>query len=141
MEEVYNVELQHLDDNAMTDVPDHKFHGSSGIAYPGGSQHNRLQSQVSTYKTHTTYRTLRNDVPVCPVTHVYVLYNTFRHCSLVQHLSSWFLCHQMINLFLFCNCHTSLDNWQQHACEPSVNAHSQARLNCDPALSLHRDVV
>ena len=51
MEEVYNVELQHLDDNAMTDVPDHKFHGSSGIGYPGGSQHNRLQSQVTTYKT------------------------------------------------------------------------------------------
>ena len=47
MEEVYNVELRHLQhDDIMTDQPDQKFHGSDGINYPGGSNHNRLQSQV-----------------------------------------------------------------------------------------------
>ncbi len=46
MEDVYNVELQHMaGDDVMTDVPDHKFHGSSGVDYPG-SHSSKLQSQV-----------------------------------------------------------------------------------------------
>ena len=46
MEDVYNVELQHMaGDDIMTDVPDHKFHGSSGVDYPG-SHNSKLQSQV-----------------------------------------------------------------------------------------------
>jgi hypothetical protein len=46
MEDVYNVELQHMaSDDVMTDVPDHKFHGSSGVDYPG-SHSSKLQSQV-----------------------------------------------------------------------------------------------
>ena len=47
MEDVYNVELQHMaGDDVMTDVPDHKFHGSSGMDYPG-SYNSKLQSQVT----------------------------------------------------------------------------------------------
>ena len=46
MEDVYNVELEHMaSDDVMTDVPDHKFHGSSGVDYPG-SHSSKLQSQV-----------------------------------------------------------------------------------------------
>lgn len=46
MEDVYNVELRHMaGDDVMTDVPDHKFHGSSGVDYPG-SHSSKLQSQV-----------------------------------------------------------------------------------------------
>ena len=46
MEDVYNVELQHMaGDDIMTDVPDHKFHGSREMDYPG-SHSSKLQSQV-----------------------------------------------------------------------------------------------
>ncbi len=45
MEDLYNVELEHMNDDIMTDVPDPKFHGSSGIDYPG-SHSSKLQAQV-----------------------------------------------------------------------------------------------
>ena len=45
MEDVYNIELQHLEDDVMTDVPQIKYHGSSGMDYPG-AQGSKMQAQV-----------------------------------------------------------------------------------------------
>ncbi len=74
MEDVYNVELQHMaGDDVMTDVPDHKFHGSSGVDYPG-SHSSKLQSQVR-FSRPCSVKCLHDD----PTASMHILFVSYNH--------------------------------------------------------------
>ena len=76
MEDVYNVELQHMaGDDVMTDVPDHKFHGSSGVDYPG-SHSSKLQSQVR-FSHPFSVKSLHDD----PTLSLHVPFVSYNHRS------------------------------------------------------------